>query len=88
MDEKLKELSVSAIVDEIEIPVEKTASNNVAAASPKTQSSGKCKVPFKMDNYVTVDHGYEYAVTAPVVESPTIRQQTHQDKFTPSLLPC
>jgi hypothetical protein len=79
----------AAIIDEIEIPEEKTDAINVAAASSKTKCSRKRKVPPKMDDYVTVDHGYEYAAAAtapapaPVVASPTIRQQTHQDKFTP-----
>jgi hypothetical protein len=46
-------------------------------------------VPPKIDGYVTVDHDYEYAAAAtatapaPVVASPTFRQQTHRDKFTP-----
>lgn len=93
-DEKLKELLVSAaIIDEIEIPVEKTDAMNPAAASSNTKSSRKRRVPPKMDDYVTVDHGYEYAsavtATAPasVVASPTIRQQIHRDNLHRCILP-
>ena len=83
-DKKLKNLPVSAaIVDDIEIPVEKTYAINVAAVSSKTKSSRKRKVSSKMDDHATVDHGYEYAATAPDVESLTVRQQKNQDKFTP-----
>jgi hypothetical protein len=70
----------AAIIDEIAIPVEKTDAINVAAASSKTKSTRKRKVPPKMDDYLTVDHGYEYAAAitpALVVASPTITQQTH-----------